>query len=182
MARAETPVLRDDRRRRVEHLLIAGTPITRIAQAIGVNYKTALHDSMVIRQEWARARIDAYDKHAAEELVRLAKLQEAVWTAAMDVSRNTEPEGGATDLNVRRFRLACVAEARRISDQRSKLLGLYAPIKLDVQDERVQSRSAFEEEVSTLLARLDAVDTAAVAEQAEAALVEGVGRNGDAPA
>lgn len=152
MARRATPVERDERRRKVEYLLIAGTTTNQIAAVVGANRKTVLQDATVIRAEWRRARVEAYDNYAAEELVRLAALQRAVWADAM------------------RGDLRAVAEARRISDQRCRLLGLYAPLHVEVQGERLQSKSAFDQEVHELLARLDAADAAIMQAEAQALL------------
>jgi hypothetical protein len=154
------PAERDDRRRKVEYLLIAGATTNKIAAAVGVNRKTVLLDAKAIRAEWGRARVEAYDRYAAEELVRLAKLQEAVWTDAMAGN------------------IKAVGVALRISDQRCRMLGLYAPLHLDVQDDRLQSREDFDREVREHLARLDAADAAAVEAEARA-IVTGERLNGD---
>ena len=167
MARRATPVERDERRRKVEYLLVAGTSTNQIATVVGANRKTVLQDATAIRVEWRRARIEAYDNYAAEELVRLAALQRAVWADAM------------------RGDLKAVAEARRISDQRCRLLGLYAPLHVEVQDERLQSKSDFDQEVHELLARLDAADAATVQAEADALLADDKGDqeklDGDGP-
>jgi transposase len=179
---AVTPAERDERRRRVEHLTIAGSHVNAIAAALHVNRKTVLRDQYAIRAEWARARVDAYDRHASEELVRLAKLQEAVWGAALQVGTTYDVgEDGRRvprSLEDRKFSLACAREARMISDQRSKLLGLYAPLRLDVRDDRMQSREDFDREVMEHLARLDAADAGVVEAEARA-ILEGARRNGD---
>jgi hypothetical protein len=169
MAKRATPIERDERRRKVEYLLIAGTTTNQIAAAVGVNRKTVLLDTRAIRAEWARARVEAYDRYAAEELVRLTKLQEAVWRDAM-----------AGDIKA-------VGMALRISDQRCRLLGLYAPTKLNVSDERMQSKEAFDHEVQELLARLNAADLAARQAEADALLAgdenrrEGLDEDGPRP-
>jgi hypothetical protein len=149
MAKRATPVERDERRRKVAYLLIAGVTTNKIAETVAVNRKTVLLDAKAIRAEWARARIEAYDRYAAEQLVILAEVQRANWEATM----RGDTKASTTVL--------------RVCDQRARLLGLYAPAKLDVQDERMQSRAAFEDEVQSLLAKLDAADPAAM--QAEAA-------------
>jgi hypothetical protein len=156
-----TPAERDDRRRKVEYLLIAGTTINKMAAEVGVNRKTVLRDVKAVRTEWGRARVEAYDRYAAEELVRLAKLQEAVWTDAMAGN------------------IKAVVVALRISDQRCRMLGLYAPLHLDVQDERLQSKSDFDREIKEHLARLDAADAAAIQAEAEALLARESKDNGE---
>jgi len=147
-----TPQAREYRRTQVEYLLIAGVPFRQIAERLGVNKNTVLADSKAVRAGWARARVEAYDRYAAEELVRLAALQRAVWIDAMAGN------------------IKAVHIALRISDQRCRLLGLYAPLHVDVQDERLQSKPEFDREVKELLARLDAADAAAVEAEAKALL------------
>jgi transposase len=166
MAKPATPVERDERRRQVEHLVIAGLSMRAIARALGCNYKTVVSDVGFIRGEWREARISAYDKHASEELVRLAKLQESCWAAAMSVGSRDPETNKLRSLEERSFGLRAVGEARRVSDQRCRLLGLYAPLHVGVQEERMQPPSDFDREVHELLVRLDAAD--AVAAQAEA--------------
>jgi hypothetical protein len=50
----------------------------------------------------------------------------------------------------------------RVCDQRARLLGLYAPVPLDVHDDRLQSREDFDREIKERLARLDAAAAAAI--------------------
>jgi hypothetical protein len=155
MAKPPTPVERDERRRKVEYLLIAGTTTNQIAAVVRANRKTVLLDAKAIRAEWGKARVEAYDRYAAEELVRLNTLQHAVWSEAMAGN------------------VKAVGMALRISDQRCRLLGLYAPLHVDVKEERVQSKSDFDHGVQELLARIDAADAAAVQAEAEALLAAG---------
>ena len=73
MAKRATPVERDERRRKVAILLIAGVTTNNIAETVAVNRKTVLLDAKAIRAEWAAARIEAYDRYAAEQPVILAR-------------------------------------------------------------------------------------------------------------
>jgi hypothetical protein len=114
---------------------------------------------MVIHRR-VRVPAMAYDRYAAEELVRLAKLQEAVWTDAMAGN------------------LKAMGVALRISDQRCRMLGLYAPLHLDVQEDRLQSRDDFDRQVKEHLARLDAADAAAMQAEADALLADDENRRG----
>ncbi len=152
MAKRATPVERDERRRKVAILLIAGVTTNNIAETVGVNRKTVLLDSKAVRTEWARARIEAYDRYAAEQLVILAEVQRANWEATM----RGDTKASTTVL--------------RVCDQRARLLGLYAPLHLDVQDERLQSKSDFDREIKEHLARLDSADAAAAEAEARAIL------------
>jgi len=152
MAKRATPVERDERRRKVAILLIAGVTTNNIAETVAVNRKTVLLDAKAIRAEWARARVEAYDRYAAEQLVILAEVQRANWEAAM----RGDAKASTTVL--------------RVCDQRARLLGLYAPLHLDVRDERLQSKSDFDREIKEHLARLDAADAAAAEAEARAIL------------
>jgi hypothetical protein len=152
MAKRASPAERDERRRKVAILLIAGVATNNIAETVGVNRKTVLLDSKAVRAEWARARIEAYDRYAAEQLVILAEVQRANWEATM----RGDTKASTTVL--------------RVCDQRARLLGLYAPLHLDVQDERLQSKSDFDREIKEHLARLDAADAAAAEAEARAIL------------
>jgi len=161
MAKRATPVERDERRRKVAILLIAGVTTNNIAETVAVNRKTVLLDSKAIRAEWAAARIEAYDRYAAEQLVILAEVQRANWEATM----RGDTKASTTVL--------------RVCDQRARLLGLYAPLHLDVRDERLQSKSDFDREIKEHLARLDAADAAAAEAEARAILARGKdGRDG----
>jgi hypothetical protein len=66
------------------------------------------------------------------------------------------------------------------------MLGLYAPLHLDVQDERLQSKEDFDKEVREHLARLDAAhaaaDAAAVEAEATAILARGSKNSGETAA
>jgi transposase len=109
MAKRATPVERDERRRKVAILLIAGVTTNNIAETVAVNRKTVLLDAKATRAEWAAARIEAYDRYAAEQLVILAEVQRANWEATM----RGDTKASTTVL--------------RVCDQRARLLGLYAP-------------------------------------------------------
>ena len=121
MAAPLKPAEREDRRRKVAFLLVAGATTNQIAENVGCSRITALADSKFIRAEWARSRLEAYDRYTAEQLVILAELQRANWQAAMS---------GDT-------RASTIV--LRVCDQRAKLLGLYSPLKFDVRDEQLQS-------------------------------------------
>ena len=83
MAKRAPPAERDERRRKVAILLIAGATTNSIAATVGVNRKTVLLDAKAVRAEWARARVEAYARYAAEQLVILAEVQRANWEATM---------------------------------------------------------------------------------------------------
>ena len=150
MAKRAPPAERDERRRKVAILLIAGATTNSIAATVGVNRKTVLLDAKAVRAEWARARVEAYARYAAEQLVILAEVQRANWEATM----RGDTKAAATVL--------------RVCDQRCRMLGLYAPLHLDVQDERLQSKSDFDREIKEHRARRDAAHAAADAAAVEA--------------
>ena len=168
MAKRAPPAERDERRRKVAILLIAGATTNSIAATVGVNRKTVLLDAKAVRGEWARARIEAYDRYAAEQLVILGEVQRANWEATM----RGDTKAATTVL--------------RVCDQRARMLGLYAPLHLDVQDERLQSKEDFDKEVREHLARLDAAhaaaDAAAVEAEATAILARGSKNSGETAA
>ena len=73
----------------------------------------------------------------------------------------------------------------RVCDQQARLLGLYAPVPLDVHDDRLQSREDFDREIKEHLGRLDAADAAAMQAEADALAAGDRNRreefNGDGP-
>ncbi len=162
------PAERDERRRKVAHAMVAGATVNQMAEVLHVNRTTVLADMKVVRDDWKRERLGAFERLSAEVLVRLDKLHEAVWKDALSTTITFEQ------------RIRAVAMALKITDQVSKLVGLYAPLRLDVRDDRMQSREDFDREVREHLARLDAADAGAVEAEARA-ILEGARSNGDHP-
>lgn len=92
----------------------------------------------------------------------LGALQRSLWTAAL---------GGSTTQPVELTEHIRAAEAvRRISDQRSKLLGLYAPLRVNVRDEALQSHDDFDESVKVALDKMNAADRERINAEAAAFL------------
>lgn len=114
----------EDRRAKVWELRKAGASARKIAAQMGVSHPTILTDiDTVLSRLVAESTSDA-EEYRALELERLDSLQAAHWQRALGrpyiPARDGQPEQKAIPPDIRSARLVV-----KISDQRSKLLGIY---------------------------------------------------------
>lgn len=99
----------------VAELLRTGYRTSEIARKLDVNLSTIKADISLIRKEWEEHRLDSIDEHVNDQLEKLAKAETAMWPLI------DSGKAWAVD------RLLGILE------QRAKLLGLYQPVKVDVE-------------------------------------------------
>jgi predicted transcriptional regulator len=78
-----TDAEREDRRRKVAHLMLAHATHAEMARTLGVSRQTISSDVRYIRAEWKAERVEAYDRYQAEEIKRLEALERALWQDAL---------------------------------------------------------------------------------------------------
>ena len=99
----------------VSDLLRMGYRVSEIARKLDKNLSTIKADVSLIRKEWEEHRLDSLDEHINEQLEKLNKAEVAMWPLI------DSGKAWAVD------RLLGILE------QRAKLLGLYQPVKIDVE-------------------------------------------------
>ncbi len=109
LSKARVEVAAEERREKVEKLLLMRFPIRRIAEEVGVSKTTVVKDIKYIKQVWREHHADAFNEYAAEELQKLLALEQALWEKAMSGHGYS------------------VERILQIMDHRAKLIGLYAP-------------------------------------------------------
>lgn len=126
-----------ERESRVVELRRAGATFDVIAQVVG--YGSSAGAYKAFRRALDRTLVDSGTEECRElELLRLDRLQEALWTRAV---------GGD---------IPAIGSVLRIMDQRAKLLGLYAPLQTVVGVQQVDP-VAVDAEVARLVALLASV-------------------------
>jgi hypothetical protein len=114
---------REERRRQVAELLLAGLDYRRIARAVGCSLRTVHQDVSAVRREWAAQRCGSYGQLVEQDSRRIDRLQARYWGLAL--------EG---DVRAAAIVLKCL-------DRRAKLLGLDAAQRIEV-DANVDVRAA----------------------------------------
>jgi DNA-binding transcriptional MocR family regulator len=114
----------EDRRNKVWELRKAGASSRKIAAQVGVSHTTVLEDIAAVQAELHRATLQTADEFRTLELERLDSLQVPMWQLAMGRAEvpavGNRPKQEAVPPNIEAARAVL-----RISDQRSKLLGIY---------------------------------------------------------
>lgn len=134
MARPATDDERNKRRTQVATLMLGHKTQAQMGALLGVSRVTINSDVAAIRAEWKAERIEAYDRYVAEDLIRLAHLESALWPAA------TAGKWLATD--------RCLA----IIAQRTHLLATAAPARHEVRIEHTTAADAELERLAEQLA------------------------------
>lgn len=92
-----------------------------IARELGVSVSVVNGDIKALRLEWQRARLEAVDTIADEELQRLAAIEATLWPSLTD-----------SNLSLAN-RLAVVDRLLKIQERRAKLLGTDEAPEVDVE-------------------------------------------------
>lgn len=131
------------RRAVVAQLVLGHFSVRAIAADIGVSKSQIQRDIEALRLEWQESRRAAVDAQVAEDLQRLTALERTLWPGAL------------------RGDLAAMDRLLRIQERRSRLLGLDAPAKveLDVMLRNAAQRVAEEEglDVNEVMEAIDAL-------------------------
>jgi hypothetical protein len=114
---APTPAQLAARRERVAFLLTAKTPLSKIAEALGVSESTIDRDVRAIRAAWEASATASLDHHVANELAALDEVERRVW---------------ADHLTQRPVDQNAVRSLLQIHDRRARLLGLDRPRRIEV--------------------------------------------------
>jgi len=109
-----TKIERKQRRNMVAANLLSGLSYREMANALDVSIGTIANDVNALIKEWGRENIERISLHQHLQHARLNRLLNAVWKKA------TEGE------------LASIDRAIRIEERRSRLLGLDAPSRFQI--------------------------------------------------
>lgn len=105
------------RRELVAELMLSGATERQMTERLKVSAGTVHNDVVAVRQEWAKNRMDTYEKYVDAYDARLRQLERRI------AQLITEGDLGAID------------RALKILDQRARLLGLNAPTRMDVRSD-----------------------------------------------
>lgn len=132
-----------ERRERVAALYLEGVPQYRIAKTIGVCDAVVSKDLRVLEEQWKRHAIESIDKHKANELAKINRMEREAWTAwrkskkAREISTARTKKtrrGGESEAMLRKEQTAGETEYMKIVqwciNKRCELLGLDAPKKI----------------------------------------------------
>lgn len=132
-ARRADPLVKAEEQARIVRLWVAGARVDEIAETMNLSRETVYR----VRREALVTSVKERDTAVAElrevELQRLDRLQRAHWTRALDGNVGSS-----------RIVLKCVSE-------RAKLVGLYAPIKVDAR-----VRDELDAQIESLVEELEA--------------------------
>ena len=103
------------RRDDIASMLVMGYGMMTIAANVGVSVVTVRKDVEAIRSEWQAHRLETVDMIVSSELEKLTLVERRLWPGVMAA----DPE--------------MVALWLRLSERRSKLLGLDSPTKVDIE-------------------------------------------------
>lgn len=102
------------RREQVAGLMLGYSSVRQIAEALGIHPSTAYRDTLAVRLEWQKHRVQLVDAALAEDLKRLEAAEKAIW------------------VKVLKGDLLAIDRMLRIMERRAKLLGLDAPKRVDI--------------------------------------------------
>lgn len=124
-----------------------------------ISYRQVGYDLKHVRDQWKDQRLDNYEKHIHEELARLDSLEMELWNSWRRSQEGSETkrveevvrevmddEGDDVDLEMIVAKVVTTTNKSpgdtkylqliiQVQQERRKLLGLYAPAKLDIQQE-----------------------------------------------
>lgn len=109
-----------ERRRKIAQMLLARTPQREIARILEVSTGTVSTDLAALRREWAKDALLSLENHIAQELAAL--------NADEGMLRNRMILAGDNA----KLRLETYDRVLRVMERRSKLMGLDAPIRLEL--------------------------------------------------
>lgn len=170
MAVNRTAFQRECDRAKVARLYLTKRTINQIAEEIGRSRITVMADLKVVREQWLAASLEAIDTRKAEELAKIDRIELAAWEGyersikLREVTRTVLEQGGLggqkTKAESRKEML--IGDPRwldRIAwcvEQRVKILGVYAPTKLEGRVEHNHTvQTEFDREFESLVGQLD---------------------------
>lgn len=135
-----------------EHLLLIAKYLVRgwsyqqMANELSISKSQVAYDVKKLRDYWRTEQMDAYQQYILQELFRLGEMEAELWQAWEDSKKamySTTLKTVGEDNDDSRERMVThktqngnpsyMALIIKISEQRTKLLGLNAPEKLDIQ-------------------------------------------------
>ena len=125
MPRRTDAAEREQRRRQVAQLTIAGVPQTQIAEQLGVTQPTVSNDLRAIRGRWQQDLARDTLEHVADELGKLAEWERQLMRIALAVG----PENAAAREDPEERRRAWDT-LLKLQARRSRLIGLDAPYRV----------------------------------------------------
>lgn len=126
-----------------------------------ISFRQVGHDINWVRDQWKEERLDNYQEYIHEELARLDSMEMELWNSWRESKRDIVKErveqviadavkdnDGKFDAEMITSKVITTTEASpgdtkyldlilKVQQERRKLLGLYAPAKLDIKEEHV---------------------------------------------
>jgi IS30 family transposase len=131
----------EQRQRIVMERYLAGNSMRKIAEELNVAVGTVWNDVNAIRKHWREQSVDEYDLWKDRELERIDKLEMAAWQGwnrstqdAVKITEEHSPDGSKNSMTTQGQAgdAAFLAILARCIEQRCKILGLYAPIRQQI--------------------------------------------------
>lgn len=148
-----------NKQQREAHLLtvaeqyLAGQPQSAIAEKVGVNQSTISRYLRTLQTRWQAQAQEAFEAKLARELARIDRLEREHWEAwarsqqdAETVRQKQTGKGDTAKVEAEKTTRGQVGDPRFLDgiqwciEQRLKIMGAYAPTKLEVRDWRDEAR------------------------------------------
>lgn len=123
----------EERRREVAKLYTQYKSQQEIADILGVSQSTVSQDIAAVKEYWREEAAGEYDKRLAEELLRLATIEDEArraWELSSTVFR-ARPKEGMVPVGRRAGDVSFLTEARKCVETRLRILGALAPKNKD---------------------------------------------------
>ncbi len=170
MAAPRTAFQRECDRAKIAQLYLQRRPISEIASAIERSRVTVMSDLKAIRAQWFESSQEAVGKRKAEELARIDRIELVAWEGyersikIREITKTVLEQGGLGRLKTKAEsrKEALIGDPRWLDkvawcvEQRAKILGLYAPAKLEGQvDHHHTIQTEFDREFEILVGELE---------------------------
>jgi predicted transcriptional regulator len=172
MGAPRTAFQRECDRAKVAQLYLTKRSINQIAEEIGRSRITVMKDLKAIRAGWFEASMEAVGQRKAEELARIDRIELAAWEGyersimVREITKTVLEQGGlgGQKTKAESRKEALIGDPRWLDkvawcvEQRSKILGLYAPTKSEGKYEHEHHHTVqteFDREFETLVGQLD---------------------------
>lgn len=164
----------------IARLYLQGQSQSAIAVQLKIDQSTVSRDLKELRSFWRESAIRDFDSHKAEQLAKIDVLEATYWEAWMrslttretltNESGESDAKGAFTKTITRRDVMlgnpAYLAGVERCIAERCKLLGLYAPIKTEVNAE-VKEAGLSQETIDVIKSKILGISLASLPESIE---------------